>query len=67
LHYVQKFTNIPVPQLYDHFEYNGAYYVALEYVEGVNKSDQSRNQKEVVNREIETHLSLPIVYISKTK
>ena len=57
LQFIQKFTNVPVPQLYDHFEYNGAYYVAMEYVEGVSMSDLSENQKEVVKKEIEIHLS----------
>jgi len=57
LQFVQEFTNIPVPRLYHHFEYDGAYYVAMEYVEGVSMSDLSENQKEVVAREIEIHLS----------
>jgi serine/threonine protein kinase len=57
LQFVQESTDIPVPRLYHHFEHDGAYYVAMEYVEGVSMADLSENQKEVVAREIEVHLS----------
>ncbi|TGO39749.1 hypothetical protein BHYA_0048g00140 [Botrytis hyacinthi] len=57
LNFIQEFTNIPVPRLYNHFEYNGAYHIVLEYVEGVNMADLSESQKEVVKIEIETHLT----------
>ncbi|TGO28545.1 hypothetical protein BPAE_0026g00350 [Botrytis paeoniae] len=56
LDFIHKITNVPVPQLYDHFEYNGASYVALEYVEGANMADLCENQKKAVNSEIDTHL-----------
>ncbi|KAF7954426.1 hypothetical protein EAE96_005548 [Botrytis aclada] len=57
LNFIHKFTNIPIPQLYDHFEYDGAYHVVSEYVEGVNMADLSKDQKEMVNREIDIHLT----------
>lgn len=56
MQFVQAFTNVPVPRLYYDFEYDGAYYVAVEYVEGVCMSDLNEDQKEAVAREIEIHL-----------
>jgi serine/threonine protein kinase len=54
---IQKSTNIPVPQLYDHFEHDGAYYIAMKYVEGVTMSNLSEDQKEVVAKDLEIYLS----------
>ncbi|CZT02513.1 uncharacterized protein RAG0_09645 [Rhynchosporium agropyri] len=55
--FVQESTNVPVPRLYDHFDHDGAYYIAMEYTEGVCMSSLAEDQKEAVVKQIETHLS----------
>ncbi|KAH8590023.1 kinase-like domain-containing protein [Bisporella sp. PMI_857] len=55
--FVRESTNVPVPQLYHHFEHDGAYYIAMEYVKGVCMSKLSEDQKRLVGKEIEIHLS----------
>jgi hypothetical protein len=57
LEIVHQYANVPVPRLYESFEYNGAYYIAMEYVEGAGMSSLSKDEQEVVAREIEIHLS----------
>ncbi|CZS89931.1 uncharacterized protein RCO7_02364 [Rhynchosporium graminicola] len=55
--FVQESTNVPVPRLYDHFDHDGAYYIAMEYIEGVCMSSLAEDQKEAVAKQIEIYLS----------
>lgn len=48
LRYIRQHTDIPVPTIYSDFEDGEAYYLVVEYVEGVNMADLSDEQKVVV-------------------
>lgn len=49
-------TNIPLPKLYACFEDDGAAYVITEYVEGVGMNELDAEKKEVVAKELRTHM-----------
>jgi aminoglycoside phosphotransferase (APT) family kinase protein len=57
LRYISQHTNIPVPTVYSDFEDDDAYYLVVEYVEGVNMADLSDKQKTVVLEELTGHLA----------
>ncbi len=46
-----------VPRVYCDFEDDQAYYVATEYVDGVNMSSLSEEQRAIVHKELSTHLT----------
>ncbi|TKX25605.1 hypothetical protein C1H76_2255 [Elsinoe australis] len=54
--FVQQNTDVPVPKLYCDFEDDGAYYLIMEYVEGVGMNDLTEVQKLVVKDELRRHL-----------
>lgn len=57
LRYVRANTDIPVPELYCDFEDDGAYYLIMEHVGGVEMSTLSDASKAVVEKELEQHLA----------
>jgi aminoglycoside phosphotransferase (APT) family kinase protein len=57
LRYIRQHTDIPVPTVYSDFEDDEAYYLVVEYAEGVNMVDLSDEQKAVVREELEGHLA----------
>ncbi|KAK4040792.1 kinase-like domain-containing protein [Parachaetomium inaequale] len=57
LRYIRQHTDIPVPTVYSDFEDDDAYYLVVEYVEGVGMNDLSDDQKAVVREELEGHLA----------
>ena len=58
LRYVSKNTNIPVPKVYCDFQDDEAYYLIMEYVQGVSMSDLKDEQKRIVEEEIKLHLGV---------
>lgn len=57
LRFLRRRTNIPVPLLFSDFEYDDAYYLITEYIEGVSMADLPEHQKDVVIAELEGHLA----------
>ncbi|KAH6623339.1 kinase-like domain-containing protein [Chaetomium tenue] len=57
LRYIREHTDIPVPTVYADFEDDGAYYLVVEYIEGVCMADLTEDQKEVVELELDGHLN----------
>ncbi|PSK55759.1 Transcription factor RAX1 [Elsinoe australis] len=57
MRYVQQPTDVPVPKLYCDFEDDGAYYLIMEYVQGVGMNELSQEQKVVVKTELQHHLN----------
>lgn len=55
LSFIRNNTDIPVPDVYAHFEDDGAYYLVTEYIHGTAMSQLEEGQKAVVREEIETH------------
>ncbi|KAI1334272.1 kinase-like domain-containing protein [Xylariaceae sp. FL0016] len=56
LRFIRQHTDIPVPALYCDFKDDDAYYLVMEYVQGVAMSELSENQKAIVSQEIQEHL-----------
>lgn len=56
LAFVRDNTNVPVPNLLCSFMDDGAYHIITEYVEGVNMTELSESQREVVIGELQTHI-----------
>ncbi|KAJ0164938.1 hypothetical protein CTA2_12808 [Colletotrichum tanaceti] len=57
LRFIRLHTEIPVPKVYCDFEDDDAYYLITEYVEGVGMSELTDDQKAVVRKELEGHLT----------
>lgn len=57
LRYFRQHTNIPVPTVYCDFEDDDAYYIITSYVEGASMSSLPEQQKAVVQKELEIHLT----------
>lgn len=55
--YVQQNTDVPVPKLFCDFEDDGAYYLVMEYVDGVGMNELSEEQKVIVKDELQRHLN----------
>lgn len=56
LEYIRQHTDIPVPQVYCHFEDDDAYYLITEYIEGVGMSALLEDQKSKVQKELVAHV-----------
>lgn len=56
LQFIQRVSNIPVPTLYGAFDLDDSFVIITEYVDGVNMSDLSEDEKQVVQMEINQHL-----------
>lgn len=56
IRYLAKHTNIPLPKLYACFEDDCAAYLITEYEEGVEMASLDDAQREIVAKELETHL-----------
>ena len=57
LEFVQQCTDIPVPTVHCHFEYEEAYYLIIEYVEGVSMSELLEHQKYIVREDLVRQLA----------
>lgn len=57
LRYIREMTNIPVPTVYCDFEDDQAYYLMIEYVDGVGMSELRDWQKTTVLEELHQHLT----------
>lgn len=57
LRYIREHTNIPVPTVYCAFEEDDSYYLITEYVDGVSMVDLSQDQKDIVCKELEDHIT----------
>ena len=57
MRFVAENTQVPVPRLICDFEDAAAYYLVMEYVEGVGMSELEESQKAVVEKELEEHLA----------
>ncbi|CAJ2502970.1 Uu.00g103640.m01.CDS01 [Anthostomella pinea] len=57
LRFIRQHTKIPVPTLYCDFEDDDAYYLIMEYIQGVSMSDLSEDQKSIVREELQNHLA----------
>ncbi len=56
LRFIRQNTNIPVPAVFCDFEDANAYYLIMEYVDGVSMADLQEEKKMKVKNEIEAHL-----------
>ena len=56
LRYLIKNCDIPVPVLHAAFEYDGAFFLAMDYVEGISMSKLEDDEKAIVTNEIKKHL-----------
>ncbi|KAH6847656.1 kinase-like domain-containing protein [Chaetomium sp. MPI-CAGE-AT-0009] len=56
LRYIRQHTDIPVPTVYADFEDDEAYYLVVEYVEGVSMASLADHEKAVVRQELDMHL-----------
>ncbi|KAL4938485.1 hypothetical protein BDV06DRAFT_225966 [Aspergillus oleicola] len=54
--FIASASNIPVPALHGEFEFDGAYFVMTEYIEGEQMAQLDDNRKATVLREIKEHL-----------
>ncbi|KAL2173710.1 kinase-like domain-containing protein [Thermothelomyces heterothallicus CBS 202.75] len=57
LRYIRQNTDIPVPGVYCDFEDDEAYYLITEYVDGVDMSSLSEEQRAIVYEELSIHLA----------
>lgn len=57
LRYILSHTDIPVPKVYCDFEDDDAYYLIMEYVDGVSMSGLEEDQKSIVREELQIHLA----------
>lgn len=57
LRYIRSNTDMPVPEVYCEFEDDEAYYLITEYIDGVGISDLSEDDKAIVEKELEEHVS----------
>ncbi|KAH6619143.1 hypothetical protein B0J18DRAFT_481451 [Chaetomium sp. MPI-SDFR-AT-0129] len=55
--YLREKTNIPLPRLQHTFEDDGAFYFSTELVPGVSMSQLAEDQKQVVTKELLTHVA----------
>lgn len=58
LRFIRRVSNIPVPTLFGSFEIDGAYFLIMEYVDGVGMSQLSEDQKKVVRAELCQHMAV---------
>ena len=56
LQFIRRISNIPVPTLYAAIDIDDSFVVITEYVDGVNMSDLSEDEKQIVQKEINQHL-----------
>ena len=56
LRYIRQHTDLPVPTVYCDFEDSDAYYVVMEYIDGIAMSDLGEDQKVIVGKEVQGHL-----------
>ncbi|KAI9674966.1 MAG: hypothetical protein M1817_001372 [Caeruleum heppii] len=56
LDFLKEHTNIPVPTLHCAFEDDGAVHLVMEYVEGTGMDQLNKEQREVVEKELDLHL-----------
>lgn len=52
LRFIRQNTNIPVPTLYGAFEVDGSYFLLMEYIDGIDMTMLSEDQKEIVCAEL---------------
>ena len=57
LRFIRRVSDIPVPTLYGAFDLNDSLVIITEYIDGVNISDLSEVEKQVVQTEINQHLA----------
>lgn len=57
LRFVRRVSNIPVPTVYGSFEVDGAYFLIMEYIEGVGMSQLPEDKKKLVWPELSQHLT----------
>lgn len=55
LRFIRRVTNIPVPIVYGSFEVDGAYFLVMEYIEGVGMSQLPEDKKKLVWPELSQH------------
>ncbi|KAH7309076.1 kinase-like domain-containing protein [Stachybotrys elegans] len=53
LQYIRTHTDIPIPRVYCHFEDDKAYYLMMEYIDGVSMSELPEERKAVVRGELD--------------
>lgn len=56
LRFLAENTNIPLPKLHACFEDDGAAYVITDYIDGVGMNELDAEKKEVVAKELHTHM-----------
>ena len=57
LRFIRRISNITVPTVYGAFEVDGSYLLITEYIDGVDMTTLSDDQKEIVNAELDQHLA----------
>ncbi|KAF4974680.1 hypothetical protein FZEAL_8438 [Fusarium zealandicum] len=57
LRFIRSKTDIPVPRVYCDFEDDEAYYLITEYIDCINMSDLSIEDKAIVGEELQRHLA----------
>lgn len=57
LRFIRCVSNIPVPTVYGSFDVDGAYFLIMEYIDGVGMSQLPEEQKKLVWPEINQHLA----------
>lgn len=56
LQFIAENTDIPVPRLFACFEDTDAVHVITEYIEGESMADLSEEKRQIVEKELESHL-----------
>ncbi|KAL5362175.1 kinase-like domain-containing protein [Aspergillus floccosus] len=57
LRYIYKNCDIPVPALHAAFEYDGAFFLAMNYIEGKSMSTLEDDEKAIVRTQVQEHLA----------
>ncbi|KAJ5737350.1 uncharacterized protein N7483_002475 [Penicillium malachiteum] len=57
LRFLRRFSNIPVPTLYAAFEVDGAFFLIMEYIEGIGMSALPEDQKQRVWPELQQYIT----------